>query len=185
MVRVTELTKKQRRKKQQRRQLLIGLAIVCAVIVVVGAVLGYNAWKDRQVDVLPQDQRITAVVGDREIELAPYSTCEVDDAQCTPSQPTTLELHGAKEFTLKIPEDVYDHDWSLLKVFDDPGANEDNYFKSDEKHEVTLSVEADKKASDGSTPQLKVVEVQSLLIGVDADKQQTPIMTIWSLEIVA
>lgn len=180
---VSELTKKQRRKKEQRRQLMMGAAILLAVAVVVAAVLGYNAWKDGQVETLPEEQRIVAVVDGEEQEVAPYSTCAVDAADCQPGEPFKLQLDGAKEFTLKIPRDVYDHDWALLKVYDDPGANTDDYFTSNERQEVTIKIDAERKSEDGSTPQLAVVEIQSLLIGLDAEKNQTPVTAVWSFEV--
>lgn len=180
---VSELTKKQRRQKEQRRQLLFGLAIVVLVAVVVLAVLGYNKWKDEQVETLPQDQRIVAVVDGEETEVAPYSTCEVDAPKCEPGAPHRLDLKGAKEFTLKLPQDVYDHDWALLKVYDDPGANTDDYFKANEKQEVNVKLDAERKSGDGSTPKLAVVEIQSLLIGLDKEKNQTPVTAVWSFEV--
>ena len=119
-----KLSKKQKRRKAQRRQLLTALALVAMVAVVVAAVVGYNQWKDGHVETLPSEQRITAVVNGQETEIAPYSACEIDDADCQQQegQPFELDLQGAKEFTLKLPKDVYDHDWAMLQIFDDPGA---------------------------------------------------------------
>ena len=39
------------------------------------------------------------------------------------------------------------------------------------------------KADDGSTPQLKVLELHSMLVGLDDNDEQTPYATIWSIEI--
>ncbi|WP_293792141.1 DUF2771 domain-containing protein [uncultured Corynebacterium sp.] len=178
-----KLSKKQQRKRAQRKQLLTMGAIVVLVVVVIGGVLLYNRWQDGKIETLPQEQRITAVVDGKELEIAPYSVCELDDRDCKPSEPHKLEVGDAKEVTLKLPEDVYNHDWSLLQIFDDPGANQDNYYKGDERQEVTLKTEADVKSKDGSTPKLKVLELHSMLIGLDDNDEQTPYATIWSIEI--
>lgn len=176
-----KLTKKQRRRKAQRKQLMTVLAIIALVAVVVAAVLFYNRWQEGRIETLPQDQRIVAVVDGQETNIAPYSTCEVDDHNCTGGEPFELKVGDAKEFTLKIPADVYDHDWRMVQIFDDPGANSESYFTSHESEEVTVSVESEKKSEDGSTPKLTVVEIQSLLIGEDADGEQTPVNTVWSI----
>lgn len=182
-----KLTKKQRRRKAQRKQALTFLALIAVVAVVISGVLWFNNWSNNRVDTLPADQRITAVVGDgdgaKEIEIPPYSACELDDKECKPSDPFALELDGASEFTLRIPEDVYDHDWAMLKIFDDPGANQDLYYAGNENTEVKVAVKSEQTAEDGSTPTLKVVEVQSLLVGLDADGEQTPVQTVWSIEV--
>ena len=123
------------------------------------------------------------MVNGTETEVAPYSTCELDSPDCTKGKPFELDLNGAEEFTLKIPEDVHDHRWALLKVYDDPGANNDTYFDSYEQPEVTISAKADRTSEDGKQPKVAVVEVQSLLIGEDENKDQTPITTVWSFKI--
>lgn len=178
-----KLSKKQQRKRAQRKQLMTMGAIVALVVVVIGGVLLYNRWQDGKIETLPQDQRIIAVVDGEEHEIAPYSVCQLDDPHCKPSEPYKLQVGDAKKVTLKPPEDVYDHDWSLLQIFDEPGANQDNYYKSYEREEVTLDLEASVKADDGSTPQLKVLELHSMLVGLDDNDEQTPYATIWSIEI--
>lgn len=178
-----KVSKKVRRKREQRKQLMAFAAIVVVVAIVGAAIVFYNKWKGEQVETLPQDQRIVAVVNGQEQEIAPYSTCEIDDKDCKPGKPVPVELKGAKEFTLKIPHDVSNHDWSMLKIYNDPGANQDNYFRSDETQEVKLKLAAERKSADGSTPSLKLIEIRSLLVGLDADKKQTPVNTIWSIEI--
>lgn len=178
-----KLSKKQQRQRAQRKQLLTMGAIVALVVVVIGGVLLYNRWQDGKIETLPKDQRIIAVVDGKEVEIAPYSACQLDDPDCRPSEPYKLEMGDAKEVTLKLPEDVYDHDWSMLQIFNDPGANQDNYYKGNERQEVTLKTEANVKAKDGSTPLLRVVELHSMLVGLDDNDEQTPYATIWSIEI--
>lgn len=178
-----KLSKKQQRQRAQRKQLLTMGAIVALVVVVIGGVLLYNRWQDGKVETLPQEQRIIAVVDGKEHEIAPYSVCQLDDPDCKPSKPYTLHVGDAKKVTIKPPEDVYDHDWSLLQIFDEPGANQDNYYKAYEREEVTLDIDASMKTKDGGTPTLKVLELHTMLVGVDDNDEQTPFATIWSIEI--
>lgn len=176
-----KLTKKQRRKKEQRKQLMTLLAIVALVVVVVGGVLLYNKWSDGRVKTLPQDQRIVAVVDGQETEIPPYSACELDDQGCKGDKPFELHIGDAKEITLKMPKDVSDINWRMVEIFDDPGANVEQYYKPGESKEVTVSVESDKETEDGSVPQLTVLEIQSLLVGLDDNGEQTPVNTVWSI----
>ncbi len=178
-----KLSRKAARRKEQVRALLLAVGVLAITAIVVGGTMLYMQWKDAQIQTLPQDQRIIAVVDGKEISLAPYSTCELDDPDCQTGTPTVLQVGDAESFTLRIPEDVYNHDWSLLKVYDDPGANREQYFTSYEADEVEVVVGADVVSADGSEPKLVVVEIQSLLVGLDSNEDQTPIATIWSLEI--
>lgn len=181
-------SKKQRRRHAQKKQALTFLALIAVVALVIGLVLWFNSWSNNRVKTLPADQRLTAVVGEgdsaKEVEVAPYSACEIDDKQCKSSEPFRLVLDGAQEFTLRIPEDVHDHDWAMLKIFDDPGANQEQYYTGHEATEVKVAVDSQQTAEDGSTPKLKVIEVQSLLVGLDNAGDQTPVQVVWSMEIV-
>ena len=172
---------KQRRKAEQRKQLITMLSILALVVVIVGAVLGVNWWQNNREGTLPEDQRVVAVVGDEEVEIPPYSTCEIDDPDCKPGKPFELDFKGQDEVTLRIPEDVYDHDWAMLSIFDDPGANDEQYHKANETTETTVRLKSEKKKSDGSNPELTVVEIHSLLVGRDADGEETPVATVWAI----
>ncbi len=176
---------KQRRKAEQRKQLITMVSILVLVAAVVGAVLAFNWWRNDRAGTPPQDQRIIAVVGEgdnaEEVEIPPYSACEIDDADCSPSEPFELDFKGQDTATLKIPQDVYDHDWAMLSIYDDPGANDETYHKANETTEVEISVASDKKTKGGKHPKLTVVEIHSLLIGRDADGEETPVSAIWSI----
>ncbi|HIW95396.1 MAG TPA: DUF2771 domain-containing protein [Candidatus Corynebacterium gallistercoris] len=159
------------------------LTIAAVVAIVIAGVIGYTRWKDGQVETLPADQVIVAVVDGQETEIRPYSACQLDDPECQPSEPTVLKVGDADEIELRVPEDVYDHDWSVLRIYDDPGANADDYYKSYEVESVTIPVTSEKKAEDGSSPTLAVVEVHSMLVGLDDEGEQAPIATVWSIGI--
>lgn len=176
-----KLSKKARRKRAQRQQLITFGAIVAVVLIVVGGVLWFVRWQGEQIETLPADQRITAVVGDKEVEIPPYSVCELDDRECAPGQPFSLDLAGAKEFTVKVPRDISDHDWAVLEIFDDPGANEQTLHRGNEATEITIPVESPRLSADGTHPALAVVEVHSMLVGLDAQGENTPMNVVWSI----
>ncbi len=176
-----KLSKKARRKRQQRRQLMIFLAIVAVVAVVVAAVLGFNKWRDKRDTKSPEDQRIVAVINGKETEIPPYSTCEIDAKDCGQGKPFELDFGGAEEATLKIPKDVYDHDWSMLKIFQNEGANSEDYFRANEQKEVKISLKSEKKDDSGKASPLTVVEIHSLLVGEDDQGEQAPVATVWSI----
>lgn len=175
------LSKKQLRKRRQRKQILTMLALGAVALVVVAAVIGFSRWKSNQVETLPQDFRLTAVVNGVETELAPYLACELDDAQCEPGKPAELKVGKAKEFTLRVPAGIADHDWRLIKIFSDLGANGEEYFRGNQADEVTIKTTAEKTSRDGSKARLRLVEVHTLLVGLDADGEPTPYTTVWSI----
>lgn len=177
-----KLSKKQRRKRAQRKNILTMVAIVAMVAVLVGAAVAFNNWQNNRITTLPQDQRVIAVVDSKETPIAPFSACELDDASCTPNMPVEVDLTGVSEFTLKLPEDVSNHDWALLEIFDDPGANSEQYFAADEAQEVTVPVESPKTAEDGTHPKLAVVEIHSMLVGLDSQGEQSPFNVVWSIK---
>lgn len=178
-----KMSKKARRRQRQRKQLLAMASLLLVVVVIIGGVILYNKWAEQRIETLPQDQRITAVVDGREIAVPPYSACEIGSTECNPGEPFELKVGDAKEFTLKIPQDVADHDWSMLKVYPDPGANTEDYFKSNEVTELKIQTKAEKASSDGSHSPLQVVEIHSMLIGKGAEGDQAPYATIWSLAV--
>lgn len=176
-----KMSAKQRRKAEQRKQIKVVLSIVVLVAIVVLAVLGFNWWRGRHNETMPEDQRIIAVVGDEEVEIPPYAACEFDDDDCDQREPFELDFKGQKSVTLKLPQDVYDHDWALLRVYDDPEMQKNEYHKANETPEVTLSAQSPEKKKDGKHYQLTVLEIHSLLIGQDSDGEETPVSTIWSI----
>lgn len=183
------LTKKQLRQRAQRRQLFSFLSLVAVVALIIAGIVYYNSWNSTRGaslpadHIMPADQVITAVVNGKEIPITPYSACELDAKDCPGGTPFSLDLAGAQDFTLKIPEDVSNHDWLLLGIYDDPGANTEQYFTANEASEVTLNRLSTQKSEDGSIPKLVVVEIQSLLIGVDKDGKQSPFNSIWSIAV--
>lgn len=176
----TKLTKKQRRKAAQRRQLLTFLGIVVLVVVVAGAVLGVQKYRDSHDGTDPQDLRITAVTADGEEKLAPYSVCSFDDTDCGGDTSTGIALPADGQVTLKLPSDIYDHDWKLVRIYDDPAANTEDSYAANEMPEITLDGSSPDKSADGTQPRLAVAEIQTLLVRGSGDDEE-PVAAVWSI----
>ena len=150
---------------------LIQIGVMLATVVVVTiAFLGFRTWW-KPADPEPQDVHITVATADTKEEIAPYSVCE-QGVECQ-EQPLT-ELSFGDDVTLTLPEAIYDHDWALLKIYDNPAKNDQSYYGSHEKQEITLPTHED-------DAQLMVIEVSSLMIGHDDQGEETPYVVTWSI----
>ncbi|WP_297008782.1 DUF2771 family protein [uncultured Corynebacterium sp.] len=176
-----KLTKKQRRRAAQRTQLFTFLGIVVLVAVVAGVVLSVQKFLDSRGGTDPEDLRITAVSADgEETELAPWAVWADGDARSEDDTPTAITLPADGEITLRLPSDVYDHDWTMLQFYEDDGANVSNSYAANEAKEVTVGGSSGKTAADGSHPRLIGVEIQSVLIDGSGDEEE-PVVAVWSL----
>lgn len=173
-------TKKQRRKAAQRTQLFTFLGIVVLVVAVAGIVLGYQKWQDSRAQTAPRDLRVTVVTADGEVELAPYSVCSFDDADCAGDASSLVDFPSDGEITLRLPSEIYNHDWNLVQIFDDPAANTENTYTANEMTEITLQGSSELEDEDGNHPRLTVVEIQSLLIDSSGEEEE-PVAAVWSI----
>ncbi|QPK79754.1 DUF2771 domain-containing protein [Corynebacterium lizhenjunii] len=173
------------RKEAQRKSLLQLLALVIAVVVIiVGAVLVQN-WLNSRPGKDPAEVSITAQVGDESLEVFPYLSCE-PGTQCPEGTVPHLEVGADQTLVLELPEDIARHQWKLLTIYDDPAANDEQLHGAGETTRVEIpgSVAAI-EASSGKPARLAVVEVSTVLIGTDADGEETPKATVWSLSTLA
>ncbi|WP_312778337.1 DUF2771 domain-containing protein [Corynebacterium variabile] len=176
-----KLTKKQRRKAAQRKQLLMFLGVIVLVAAAAGAVLGIQKYMDSRDGTKPADLRVTAVSADGgETELAPWSIWADGDERTNDEDPSTLDIPADGEITLKLPSDVYDHDWTLLQVYDDEGANSSSSYAANEAKEVTIEGSSSLTDDDGNHPRLIGVEIQSVLIDDSGDEEE-PVVAVWSI----
>lgn len=173
-------TKRQRRKAAQRKQLMTFGAIVLLVLLVAGAVLGYQRWSENRPEPHPSELRVsvTDAAGNEE-EHAPYTVCQLFSGECDESEPVEIELGPDEEATLSLPEEVYDHDWTLLQIYDDPAANTEETYTGYEKSEVTVRGTSDRETEDGDAPRLAVVEIHSSLVG-DDDGEEVAFGAVWA-----
>ena len=152
---------------------MAGLFIV-AVAVVLGVILGVSAVRDHQSYVDPASLRTTLTIDSTATEVAPYAVCEIGASgeDCDGTVFTT-DFSSAEKITVTVPEDVSDHDWSLLAIYDDPAKNDEHYFRSTDPNEVEIPATKD-------TAKLMVVEVSSMQVQREG-KEETPMVVTWSM----
>lgn len=177
----TKLTKKQRRQQAQRRQLMTFGAIVLLVVIVAVVVLGAQHYLNSRDEKAPQDLRITAVTADgEETELAPWSIWADGDVRTNDDRPSVIDIPADGGITLRLPSDVYDHDWTLLQFYEDEGANSSDSYAANEAKEVTVNGSSSSTDASGNHPRLIGVEIQSVLIDSSGDEEE-PVVAVWSI----
>lgn len=159
---------------QRKKQLLQILGLLLAVtLMVVGSIVFQNWWSKRS-EREPQDVTVTVQSGDTTLELQPYSICE-PGSQCQEGEVPSIEVDADAELNLTIPDEVSDHDWSLLKIYNDPSQNDQTFYGAHEATQATAPARSGKA-------DLVVVEVSSVLISHDANGEESPVTVTWSVE---
>jgi len=168
------------RKQARQKSLLQILALVIAVvIVIVAAVLVQNWWNDRP-GPDPREVTLTGSVGEETIEISPYLVCEPGQ-ECPEGEVPNLPVGADDTLALELPESVADHDWQLLMIYDDPAANDQQFHGAYDTTSVEIAGSADPVNEGDPRPRLMVVEISSAMIGLDANDEETPYATVWSL----
>lgn len=153
--------------------------LVVAVLVVLGLSWTVTRYLDNRPDPEPETVAIEATVGDTTVEVFPYAKVEPGlDPEV--KAVTQLAVGPDEELELSLPEPIYDHDWSLLSIYDDPAYNKEDYFTGRQQRSVIIPGIAP-DAPDETAPRLVVVEVKSVLIGHDAHGEETPYYVTWSI----
>lgn len=168
-------------KQARKKSLLQFLALIIAVAVIVVAVVLFQKWRNDRPGPEPQDVTITATVGSDTLDVAPYSVCE-PGTDCKEGEVPNLTVGPDDTLKLEIPEAIYNHEWSVLSIYDDPAANDSTAHGANETTSLEIPGSVPPiEASTGERPQLKVVEISTLMIGHDANGEETPMQTVWSL----
>ncbi|MGV0362780.1 DUF2771 domain-containing protein [Corynebacterium minutissimum] len=168
-------------KQARKKSLLQFLALIIAVAVIVVAVVLFQKWWNGRPGPEPQDVTITASVGDETVEVSPYSVCE-PGTECQEGEVPNLTVGPDDTLKLDIPEAIYNHEWSVLSIYDDPAANDSTSHGANETTSLEIPGSVDPiEASTGERPNLMVVEISTLMIGHDANGEETPMHTVWSI----
>ncbi|MDO4909850.1 MAG: DUF2771 domain-containing protein [Corynebacterium sp.] len=167
------------RKKKNAIQFLILLIIV---VLIVAISWGVMRWYNNRPGPAPQDVHLSASINGQKTDVAPYSACEIG-ASCPDGSTTDVDLGTDDTLSIELPKDVYDHEWSLLKIYDDPAANDQSTFGSNQQKTVEVKGSSDPLTEGGNRPRLVVVEISSLLIGHDSDGNETPYTVTWSIHV--
>lgn len=168
------------RKEAKRKSLLQVLTLLVIAAVVVAVVVLAQSWLRNQPDPEPEDTAIEVSVGEQTKEVYPYMIAEpgVEPAE---NEVPTIEVADEDNVLISLPEHVYDHDWTAVIIYDEPGANDQILHGPYEAEEITVPVTAEPVEEDGETPRLMVVEIQSAMIGTNDAGEQTPYTTVWSV----
>lgn len=168
-------------KQARKKSLLQFLALIIAVAVIVVAVVLFQKWRNDRPGPEPQDITITATVGSDTLDVAPYSVCE-PGTDCKEGQVPNLTVGPDDTLKLEIPEAISNHEWSVLSIYDDPAANDSTAHGANETTSLDIPGSVPPiEASTGERPKLMVVEISTLMIGHDANGEETPMQTVWSL----
>ncbi|AKK10644.1 DUF2771 domain-containing protein [Corynebacterium uterequi] len=169
------------RNEAKKKSLLQLLTLVIVATLVVAAVVLGQWWLRQRPDPLPEDTVVTVSVGDGDgHEVRPYllATPGVLPVETTPA---VIEVGPEDTVTIDLPEHVYDHDWSAVVIYDNPAFNDEIHHGPNDARSLSV-VAAKSPLQAGEQPgRLVVVEIQSVLIGQDADGEETPVTTVWSV----
>ncbi|OFP86985.1 DUF2771 domain-containing protein [Corynebacterium sp. HMSC059E07] len=168
-------------KQARKKSLLQFLALIIAVAVIVVAVVLFQKWRNDRPGPEPQDVTITATVDSDTLDVAPYSVCE-PGTDCKEGEVPNLTVGPDDTLKLEIPEAISNHEWSVLSIYDDPAANDSTSHGANETTSLDIPGSVPPiEASTGERPKLMVVEISTLMIGHDANGEETPMQTVWSL----
>ncbi|GAB2503615.1 hypothetical protein CATRI_03340 [Corynebacterium atrinae] len=168
------------RKQARQKSLLQILALLIAVVILlVGGVLLQNWWNNRP-GPQPQDVTIGASVGDTSLEISPYLVCE-PGVECPEGEVPNLTVGPEDTLVLEIPEEIYDHDWQVLMIYDDPAANDQQLHGANDAERVEIPGSTEPTGENSDRPRLMVVEVSSVMLGYNEAGEETPYTTVWSL----
>lgn len=158
----------------RKRNLIQFLTLLVVVVAVVAGSIAFQKWWNNR----PGPQPDTVAVKANGQHVKPYMVCEMG-VECPEGE--VPEVHVGPEDTLRIevPKEVYDHDWSVLKIYDDPAANDQLFYKGNEAKDVSIKGSADSEPR----PRLVVVEVSTVLIGHNKEGVETPYTVVWSVKV--
>lgn len=163
-----------RRKNSLKKTALMAGGFILAVLVILGVVMGVSAWRERASYVDPASLTTTVRIDGVDTAVSPYAVCEVGaPANDCDGSVFTTDLNSGETVTITVPEEVGDHDWSLLAIYDDPAKNDEHYFRSADPRDVEIPVKKD-------TATLMMVEVSSMQVQ-RVDGTETPVVVTWSI----
>ena len=168
------------RKEAKQKSFMQILGLLVVVMLVVAAVVLGQMWLSSRPAPEPEDVAVTASVGDRSIEVSPYMVCAPGE-ECEEGEVPVLEVGADESLTITVPEPIYDHDWQLLTIYDDPGANDQQVHGPHDTDSVEIPGSAEPVGDSDERTRLVVVEVSSVMIGHDEDGVETPYTTVWSI----
>ncbi|MGD7001922.1 DUF2771 domain-containing protein [Corynebacterium halotolerans] len=168
-------------KKAKKKSLLLVLALIIAVVIVAVASILFQNWWNSRPGPDPAEVAITAKVGDREMEILPYMVCAPGE-ECPEGEVPALEVGPDETLTLEVPEAIHERDWSVLTIYDDPAANDQQLHGGHDTDTVEIPGSVDPVNEESAErPQLVVVEVSNAMISTDDNGEEIPVSVVWSI----
>ena len=169
------------RKAQRRKKYTIQIiGLIVAVCVVIGISFVFQTWWNGRPGTAPQEVAVSVSIGGGEsTKVLPYLVCE-SGTECPQGELTPLPITDADSVDISVPKDIYDHDWAVLAIYDDPAANSETYHGAYEAETASIPATVE---LEGVTARLLVVEINSILIGTGSDGEETPFPTTWSIAV--
>ena len=161
--------------KRNKRIITTAIAFVIALAVIVGLAIAAGRFLSARAYVDPATLELNVTVAENTTTVSPYTVCEVG-TQCADGEVHILSLNDSPTgtVTIAVPEDVYDHEWTLLAIYDDPAQNEEQTFTAHEKTSVDLP-------SEKAGAKLMIVEANSVQVSQDDAGEETPVIVTWSV----
>ncbi|MFV8381744.1 DUF2771 domain-containing protein [Corynebacterium hindlerae] len=156
----------------RKRNLTQFLILIVAVVVVVAGSIAFQKWWNNR----PGPEPATVTIKANGQDISPYMVCE-PGLECPEGEVPSVAVGPDDTLKIEVPKEIYDHDWSVLKIYDDPAFNDQSFFKGHEAKDVEIKGSADAEPR----PRLVVVEVSTVLIGHDAKGVETPYTVVWSV----
>ena len=151
---------------------LLALLIAAAVVLVGGFYLVVDYQRNKPAAPVAE-LRVVVSSGGNELEVAPYTVCELD-AECVGGEPPSFDLDPASEVSVSVPEDLAASSWRLLSIYDDPAANEEQIFQSGQANQASVPAVKD-------SARLVVAEVSALAVDTNDAGEEVPVIATWSV----
>ena len=169
-----------RKEARQRAVLQVSALAVVTTIIVAVIVLGVT-WFNNRPAPHPSEVAITVSNGEESIEVFPYQICELGTECGEGGEIPVIDAAPGDTLTIELDESIYDHDWSLLSIYDNPGANDQQMHGPHDASSAEVPVSVAPVAGSDEEPQLVVVEVNSAMLGTDEEGNETVYATVWSV----
>lgn len=165
---------------RKKRNAVQFLALLVIVIAIVSIVYGVQHWWNNRPGTQPQDVRLSVSLNGTETEVSPYSVCEIG-TDCEEGTVYDIALGPDDIMTIDLPPEIYSSEWSLLKIYDNPAANDQSTFGANQQRSVDIKGSTEPLDDSGTRPLLVVVEISVFMIGTDENGEEIPYTVTWSI----
>ncbi len=170
----TKKTSERKKSLFQRKPLYFLMTLVLAVVVITAGVIIFQKWWNNRPGPDPASVQITAVVEESSQDISPYQTCAFGEECVQKGEISRVMVNPDDTLDIKVPSIMQRADVSVLAIYDNPAANNENIIGTSEEKNISIP------GSRGEA-QLQLVEIKSVLLGTDAQGEETPVSVVWSM----